>query len=75
MTVPGSPSALSARDVSRRRWLWDHSGRISGIMLGLLACAFLGFLAAAGYTPAIGLLIVIAAGVALIAIGGRVRGT
>ena len=37
--------------------------------------AFMGFLAAAGYAPAIGLLVVFAAGVALIAIGGRVRGT
>jgi hypothetical protein len=60
--------------LSRRRWLWDHSGRLSGVVLGLLGCVFLGFLAAAGWAPAIGLLVCIAAGVGLIAIGGRVRG-
>ena len=73
MRTEGAAEA-SAATVTRRHWLWDRSGRISGIVLGLLSCAFLGLLAAAGWAPATGLLVVIAAGVALIAIGGRVRG-
>ena len=65
---------LPERDVPFKRWLWDRSGRISGVVLGLLAFAFLIFLAAVGYTPAVGLVVAIAAGVGLIVLGGRIRG-
>jgi len=54
--------------------LWDHIGVISGVVLGLLFFAFLVVLAAAGYTPAFGLIVVIVIGVALVALGGRVHG-
>jgi hypothetical protein len=55
-----------------RRWLWDHSGRISGIALGLFAAAFLVLLGLAGYSPAYGLLVVIVVGLLLVILGGKV---
>ncbi|MDA8035625.1 MAG: hypothetical protein M0T71_15930 [Actinomycetota bacterium] len=59
---------------SRIRWLWDHIGRISGLLLGLLAFAFLVLLASVGWTPAYGIIVVILIGILLIILGGRMRG-
>ena len=55
-----------------RRWLWGHSGRISGLVLGLLAAAFLVLLGVAGYAPAYGLLVLVVVGMLLIVLGGKV---
>jgi hypothetical protein len=55
-------------------WLYDHIGRLSGLLLGALALVGLLFLAVIGYGPAIGLLVVIVIGILLIAVGGRMRG-
>ncbi|MGO8874496.1 MAG: hypothetical protein ACLQNG_01845 [Acidimicrobiales bacterium] len=54
--------------------LWDHIGVISGITLGLLVLGFLVVLAAAGDAQALGLIVVIVVGVALIYFGGRMHG-
>jgi hypothetical protein len=43
------------------------------VALGLIAFFAIVFLAAIGYTPAIGLLIFLVIGVALIALGGRIK--
>ena len=57
------------------RWrLWDHIGVISGVTLGLMVFGFLVVLAAAGDQQALGLIVVIGVGVALIYFGGRMHG-
>lgn len=72
----------SHRDVGRadpdapragRTWLWDHIGRLAGIALGVLAFAALVFLAAIGFKPALFLIVLLVAGVVIIAVGGRIR--
>ena len=54
--------------------LWDHIGMISGALLGLALFAFLLVLAVAGDPQALGLVVVIVVGVALIYFGGRLHG-
>ncbi len=55
------------------RLLWDHAGRIAAIFLGIVAALGLLFLAIIGSTPALVLLVVLVVGVAMIALGGRIR--
>ncbi len=55
-------------------WLADHIGRLIALLLGTLALLVTIFLAAIGYQPALGLIVVTVAGVLLIALGGRMRG-
>lgn len=55
-------------------WLYDHIGRISGLVLGLVVVGFLAFLAAVGYEPALGVLVVVVIGVLLISLGSQMRG-
>ncbi len=56
------------------RWWWDHSGRISGAVLGLFFLAFLALLAASG-DRAVGIvLVLLVAGAAMIVVGGRIHG-
>ena len=57
-----------------RQWLWDHIGRIAGLVLGLAAFALVVVLAAAGWPPAYGLVVLVVIGVAMIAVGGRIKG-
>ena len=57
-----------------RGWLYNHIGRLSGTVLGLMAFVGLGFLAVAGSKSALGLLIVIVFGIFVISVGGRLRG-
>lgn len=52
----------------------DHIGVISGIVLGAIAFAFVALLAFLGNEPALTLLVVVLVGLALIAIGTRMRG-
>ena len=54
--------------------LWDHIGRISGVVLGLAVAAFLVVLAVAGDPQALGIIVVVVVGVALIYLGGRLHG-
>ena len=54
--------------------LWDHIGMISGVLLGLALFAFLVVLAVAGDQQALGRVVVIVVGVALIYFGGRLHG-
>jgi hypothetical protein len=54
-------------------WLWAHIGRISGIVLGLVALAFLVLLAVVGFRAADGILIFVLAMGVLIALGGRLH--
>ncbi|MFZ0170466.1 MAG: hypothetical protein WAL04_02175 [Acidimicrobiales bacterium] len=57
------------------RWrLWDHIGIISGVALGLIVLGFLVVLAAAGDQQALGVIVVVVVGVALIYVGGRLHG-
>lgn len=77
MSHPGGPPGGGRPEAGRPggwRWLWDHIGRISGILLGLVAFAFLVVLAAVGWPPAYGLLVLAVVGVAMIAVGGRIKG-
>lgn len=66
-----------ARDArtARRTWLWDHSGRLAGTLLFLVAAGAMVFLAAIGFTPALYLVVLLAVGVVVIAVGGRIRGS
>lgn len=57
-----------------RSWLYNHIGRLAGIVLGAFFLGFLGLLAAAGYTPAGSLLASFVIFFAIIAIGIRMRG-
>ncbi len=66
---------MNATDNPRRQWLWDHIGRLSGAVLGLLALAGLIFLAAIGFKPALGLIAVVVIGVLLIVVGGKMHGS
>ncbi|MDA8289522.1 MAG: hypothetical protein M0014_13955 [Actinomycetota bacterium] len=83
----GTPEALTAPPreatgaapgarpvISKRRWVWDHIGRISGIVLGLLLTAVLCLLMAAGYSAAGFLLLLVLGGMVMIAVGGRIHG-
>lgn|GEM_PF-1772852 len=78
---PGSSRAARRRHeranpdvtLTARSWLWDHIGRVAGITLGLLAFAGMVFLAAIGFKPALFLIVLLVAGVAIIAVGGRIR--
>jgi len=57
----------------RREWLWNHTGRLAGLFIAMLAVAGLVFLSAIGFKPALFLLVFLVAGVVLIALGGRIR--
>lgn len=65
-----------AADVIRfsARWWWDHSGRIAGALIALFVVALLVLLAVGGDSAAGVLLALVAAGVAMIAVGGRIHG-
>lgn len=56
-----------------RSWLYNHIGRLSGGVLGLIAFIGIAFLAAIGSKPALGLLVVVLFGVFVIAVGSRLR--
>lgn len=73
-TSPGGPAEDARPVISWRRWLWDHIGRISGIVLGLFLAAVLGLLMAAGYSAAGFLLLLVLGGMVMIAVGGRIHG-
>lgn len=55
--------------------LADHIGVVSGIALGLIALAVLVLLAAAGDPGALGILVVLVIGIALIYFGGQMHGS
>lgn len=69
--------ATLARSGTRRlaRRLYDHVGMVAGAILAALALGGTLFLAAVGFTPALLLLVLVFAGVVLIAVGGRLRGS
>ncbi len=69
-TPAGTPG-----DATHAGWLWDHAGRLAGALLGLLAFGATVFLAAIGFKPALFLVVLLVAGVVLIAVGGRIRST
>ena len=72
----GAPLDRALGDAATRgQWLWDHAGRLAGAALGVIALASMVFLAAIGFKPALYLVVLLAVGVATIAIGGRIRGT
>ncbi len=55
-------------------WLWHHIGMILGIIISGLAVASVIFLAIAGFTDALVLLVIIIFGMAMVIVGGRIRG-
>jgi hypothetical protein len=55
-------------------WLYNHIGRLSGLVLGLLFVGLLLVLAANGYEPAISLLVIVVAGFVMISLGSLMRG-
>jgi len=71
---PSHPSRPAGREPTARGWLWDHIGRLSGIVLGVVAFALLVLLAALGWPPAFGLVVVIVIGLVMIVVGGRIKG-
>jgi hypothetical protein len=56
-----------------RSWLWDHIGRLTGIVLAVIFMAFLCLLWVAGFPPAGGLLVFLIAVFVMIAVGGRIH--
>ena len=58
-----------------RSWLYNHVGRIAGMVLGIIVIAFVVFLAIVGFRPALYLLVLIVVGVLIISLGGNMRGT
>ena len=71
--TPGPDGGGQAR--ARQGWLSDHSGRLSGTVLGLAMGGFLSFLAVIGFKPALFLLAFVVAGLVMIVVGGRIRGS
>jgi hypothetical protein len=59
---------------SERSWLYNHIGRLSGVILGAIVVLFVAFLAISGYEPATTLLVVLVAGFLMISVGGKLRG-
>ena len=55
-------------------WLYDHIGRIAGMALGLIFIIALAFLAIIGFAPALFFLVLVVAGVGIIALGAQMRG-
>ncbi len=72
MSGAGRPTEPGAERAPFR--LWDHIGRISGVVLGLAVFAFLVVLAVAGDPQALGIIVVVVAGILLIYLGGRLHG-
>ncbi len=75
-TRPTNQLASSPSDQRREpmlSWLWHHIGMISGLIISLLAIASVVFLAVAGFTDALVLLVIVVFGVAMIIVGGRIR--
>ena len=68
-TVGGS----SVRSAHQHGWLYNHIGRLSGLVLVSLAMLGLAFLAAIGFTAALGILVFLFGGVVLIILGGKVH--
>ena len=60
--------------LSRREWFINHIGRLAGVFLGAICFAFVVFLAAIGFKPAFGIIVVVVVGVVLISLGGRLHG-
>lgn len=73
---PLDPGARGdAGDLEREPFrIRDHIGMILGVILGGLAVLAVVVLAVLGFEPAIGLLVVVVVGLALIALGTRLRG-
>jgi hypothetical protein len=71
-----SEGAIVVEDApsQERSWLYNHIGRLAGIVLGLLVIAVIALLAVAGYQPATTLLVVIVSGFLIITVGGKMRG-
>ena len=52
----------------------EHPWLIVAVALGALAALAVVFLAAIGFTPAVGLIVIVLVGLAIIAVGTRMRG-
>ena len=74
---PGRGRDTASHPGTRRlaRRLWSHIGMVTGGILAAIAFAATLFLAAIGFTPALFLLVFVVAGVVLIVLGGRIRGS
>ena len=57
----------------RRSWLFDHIGRIVGLVGALVAFAFVALLAFDHYPPAEGLLVFLVVMFVMIGVGGRIH--
>ena len=66
-------SAGMPGDATRAGWLWDHAGRLAGAVLGSPAFGATVFVAAIGFKPALFLVVLLVAGIVIIAVGGRIR--
>lgn len=60
-------------EVGDHSWLFDHIGRLLGILGGLLAVAVLAFLASLGFRPALYIIVFFLSGVVLIVFGGKIH--
>jgi hypothetical protein len=68
-TIGGS----SVRAADDHGWLYNHIGRLSGLVLVALAMLGLTFLAAIGFSAALSILVFLFGGVLLIILGGKVH--
>jgi hypothetical protein len=70
-----SDDPSGASGVTRRRsWLWDHIGRLAGLLIAMVAIAFVSLLAFAGFLPAEGVLVFLVVVLIMIGVGGRLHG-
>jgi len=68
-----TPSIGDVTASTERSWLYDHIGRLLGVVLGLLTVAVLAFFASLGFRPALFVLVFFFAGLVLIIFGGKIH--
>lgn len=70
MTSNSSPP----RAARERSWLYNHIGRLTGLVLAFVALVFIALLAFVGFHPAQGLLVFVVVVFVMIGLGGRLHG-
>ena len=68
-----APLLTEDREISSRKWLGEHIGRLLGVLLGIVTVVVLALSAALGFHPALYILVFIIAGLVLIVGGGMIH--
>lgn len=67
------PTPHEEIELSPRSWLFDHIGRLLGILGGFIVVGLLAFLASLGFRPALFIIVFFLTGVVLIVFGGKIH--